>query len=332
MQRFLKGISLLILWFFAAALHVWSYGALYYCSFPANNIFHILSLAGYIIIVLLILAVSRKKTKGLLISLICFLAIAVWFITIMPDKNGIYPPELRMPYPEFKGDLVTLHNVRNCDYRTPEDFDVRYDTRTYDLDKLETVDMLVNYWGMDLVAHTFLSYGFSDGKYIAVSIEIRPEIDEEYGEINGLFKQYEIIYVWADERDLIRLRTNYKKEDIYIYRTSLSPDKVRKLFVNMLERTNSLYEDPEFYNTVTESCTNTIGDHIRKTGVEKLPFWKRRLLSGSVDKHAHNEGWLITGGLPFPKLRKNALINDRAVAADKDRHFSKKIRTHLTAM
>ena len=118
--------------------------------------------------------------------------------------------------------------------------------------------------GQDAVAHTFLSFGFSDGRYLSVSVEIRPEVGESYGMLDGFFKQYELIYIWGDERDLVRTRTNYWNEDAYLYRSSLSEDKIQRLFISMLERTNSLYKNPEFYNTLTESCTSSVAIPIRR--------------------------------------------------------------------
>jgi len=193
---------------------------------------------------------------------------------------------------------------------------------------LQTVDIFINYWGMESIAHAFLSFGFSDGRYLPISIEIRPEVGEEYGLLNGFFKQYELLYLWADERDLVLTRTNVREEDAYLYRVNLKPPNVRKLFISMINRTNNLYEKPDFYNTLFESCTNTIGDHVINEHIVDLPFWKRRFLSGDVDQRMYKLGLLDTAQ-PFSALRQKANINERAKAADRDPHFSSKIRTHL---
>ncbi len=319
-----------VLWGLGIFIQLWSFGVIYFCSFPSNPTAQKISIFSYIALVVIFVLFSKKKTKALLLSFIGYLAILVWFSSIEIPMGGIYPDNLVMPYADIRGEHIALHNVRNCNYRTKDDFDVRYETRKYDLEKLETLDVLINYWGNELVSHAFLSFGFSDGQYVAVSIEIRPEVGESYGEFKGLFKQYEIIYIWADERDLVGLRTNYKNEDVYLYRTILNPEKVRLLFLSMIERTNDLYEHPEFYNTCTQSCTNTIGDHIIKTGIEDLPFWKRRVLTGTTDKRLYNGAW-IEGEGAFEALRTKSHINDSAKAAGKEKDFSSKIRMHLSS-
>ena len=262
------------------------------------------------------------------IPLVGFLCVLAYEWQIQPKTNAHYPPAVeKTAYAELSGDRVTLHNIRNADYRSVDDFDVRWETRAYDLKDLRTLDVFVNYWGIDAVAHVFVSFGFKDDRYLAVSVEYRPEVGESYGTFNGLFKQYEIIYIWADERDIARLRTHYWKEDVYLYRTTLLPGQVRKLFVSMLDRTNAIHAKPEFYNTVTQSCTNTLGDHIIKAKVFDLPFWKRKLLTGTVDRRLYEQGLLETNGKPFTELRTQSKVNAKAQAADQDPDFSKKIRT-----
>jgi hypothetical protein len=328
MKNLAKIIGLIFLWFAGSVLHLWSALVLYYCSFFLYSALRSFAVAGYISAIIIIVVLSKKKYAGLLISLLGFVAVARGFGSIQPKANAQYPPELTLPDAEFRGDNVTIYNVRNCSYRSPNDFDVRYETRTYDLNDLKTLDVMVNYWGMDLIAHTFLSFGFSDGRYIAVSVEIRPEIGKAYDMLQGFFKQYNLIYIWADERDLVRLRTNYKKEDVYLYRTTLSPENVRKMFVSMLETTHAMAGKPQFYNTATNSCTNTLGNHLIAAKIAKIPFWKRRFLTGDVDRRMYNDG-LLDRSVPFPELRREANIDDRAQKADQDSDFSEKIRTHL---
>ena len=283
---------------------------------------------GFLAGVPLAMLILRSKKWAVFLPLVAFLIVLAYEWQIQPKTNAHYPPEVaQTAYAEFQGDRVTIHNIRNADYRTVDDFDVHWKTRDYELKDLQTLDVFVNYWGMDAIAHIFVSFGFTGGRYLAVSIEFRPEIGETYGTFNGLFKQYEIIYVWADERDIARLRTNYRKEDVYLYRTALSPEKVRRLFVSMLERTNALHRKPEFYNTVTESCTNTIGDHIIQAKVFGLPFWERRILTGATDRRLYDRGLLETFGRSFPELRVQSKINAKAQAADQSPDFSKKIRS-----
>jgi Domain of unknown function (DUF4105) len=309
--------------------HLWSFGALYYSPIQPESLRALIAycfLAGVPLAVL----VFRSKKWAVVLPLAGFLCVLAYEWQIQPKTNAHYPPLVeRTAYAEFNGDHITLHNIRNTDYRTIDDFDVHWETREYDLKDLQTLDVFVNYWGMDAIAHVFVSFGFAAGRYLAVSIEYRPEVGESYGTFNGLFKQYEITYVWADERDIARVRTNYKKEDLYLYRTTLAPDKVRDLFVSMLERTNALHEKPEFYNTATQSCTNTIGDHIIKEHIFDLPFWKRRILTGATDRRLYEQGLLETLGRPFPELRAQSKVNDKAKVADQDPDFSNRIRAFI---
>jgi hypothetical protein len=326
-------LSFLFRWVFLpvvlTGLHLWSYGALYYSPIEPELLRAWLSTI-YVIGIPLAVLVFRSRKWAVILPLLGFLCVLAYWWQIQPKTDAVYQPQVeRTAFAEVQGDHVIFHNIRNSDYRTADDFDAHWETREYDLNKIRTVDVYTNYWGMDAIAHVFVSFGFSDGRYLAVSIEYRPEVGEVYGTFNGLFKQYEIIYVWADERDIARLRTNYRKEDVYLYRTSFTPDQARELFVSMVERTNSLHRKPEFYNTVTESCTNTIGDHLIKTRIVDVPFWKRRILTGGVGERLYGEGLLVTGGKPFPELKAESKINARAEAADQAADFSQKIRSHL---
>ena len=308
-------------------LHLWSFGALYYSPIEPE-LLRMWIAAIYGVGIPLAVLILRSRKWAVILPLAGFLCVLAYEWQIQPKKDAHYQPQVaKTAYAELQGDKVILHNVRNTNYRTVDDFDVRWETREYELKDLRTLDVFVNYWGIATVAHVFVSFGFADGQYLAVSIEYRPEVGESYGTFNGLFKQYEIIYVWGDERDLVRLRTHYRKESVYLYRTNIMPNKVRDLFVSMIERTNALHQTPEFYNTVTESCTNTIGDHVIKANVFDLPFWKRRILTGSTDRRLYEEGQLETYGKTFPELRAVSNIDANARAADQDKDFSKKIRT-----
>jgi len=308
----LKYFYLILVWLTGILTQIWAAGVIYYCSFPEDNTYRGILSVTYLFVVLVFIVLQKKKTKALFKSLVGYIFILIWFSSIKVNPDAVYPEHLQTTHAEIKGNRVVIHKVRNNNYRTRDDFDVHYETREYDLNNLKTVDLLVNYWGIEAVAHTFLSFGFTDGQYISVSIGIRPEVGEEYGMLKGFFKQFELIYEWADERDLIRLRTNYRGEEAYLYRVELPPEKVQTLFLSMLRRTNRLHQKPEFYNTLFQSCTNTIGDHIINEGIYDIPFYKRRFLSGDIDQRMYKEGLLMTFDLPFKELRQKANIVERA--------------------
>jgi Domain of unknown function (DUF4105) len=237
---------------------------------------------------------------------------------------------MRLPNATINGDLITIHNIRNFDYRTETDFTPRYYTKTFDLRQLDSVDVIACYWMGDAIAHIFLSFGFGDKDFLAISIETRRERHESYSTVAGFFKQYELFYVVADERDLIRLRTNYRKdppEDVYLYRTRAPPDNARRLFLDYIREINSLAEKPEFYNALTTNCTTSILTHTR-VNQGGLPLSWKVLLSGYVPQYLYDRDGIDTS-LPFEELQRRSHINVAAQAADDAPDFSQRIRVGL---
>ena len=236
----------------------------------------------------------------------------------------------RLPEARFEGTTVTVQDVRNFEWRTTTDYTARWDSRRYDLARLESVWFLVEPFGdFRGPAHTFLSFGFADSKggteYVAVSVELRKEIGESYHPVRGLFREYELMYVVGDERDLVRLRSNVRHDSVYLYRVRATPEQGRTLLRQMLERANELRRAPEFYNTLTSSCTTNIVDHVNAIAPERVPFSYKVLLPAFADELAYDLGLLDTTR-PFAELKREALINARALAATDDPAFSAKIR------
>src|SRR5262249_8213252 len=221
---------------------------------------------------------------------------------------------------------IFVHNIRNCDYRTETDFDVHYYDKKLDLSKLKTADLYLVFWGLP-VAHTMMSFGFVGGDYLCFSIETRQEKSEDYSAIKGFFKQYELTYIIADERDLVRLRTNYRKdENAYLYRLKADPGLVRNVFIDYLRSANSLKDKPEWYNAATSNCTTNIRGH-------SAPYTHQRfrwqvLVKGYLDKMLYDDG-TVDRSLPFEELKQRCYINPKAKAADKDPAFSQRIRVGI---
>ena len=232
----------------------------------------------------------------------------------------------RLPRATFHGDTVAIHNVRNFDYQAIDRWTPRWEDRRYDLSQLESAWFVVEPFGdMRGPAHTFVSFGFSDGRYLAVSVEIRKEKGETYHPVKGLFRRYELMYVVGDERDLVRLRSNYRKDSVFVYRVATEPARARALLTDMLERATRLAERPEFYNTLTSTCTTNIVSHVNRIAPERVPWSYKVLLPGYSDELAYDIGLLDTS-VPFAELRKRSLINERAAAADSSPDFSARIR------
>jgi hypothetical protein len=254
----------------------------------------------------------------------------VAFLRIPASNDRDWQPEVRRPaYATIQGSMVTIHNVRNFDYKTETDFTERWDTRTYDLNKLDSANIIAVYWAGKAIAHIMISFGFGDKDYLAVSIETRKEKGESYSTLAGFFRQYELYYVVADERDVIRVRTTYRQpqEDVYVYRVNGPVGNVRRVFLDYIQSMNELHQRPSYYNTLTTNCTTSILFHSRMNPEAPPMSWKI-LLSGYVPDYLYELGRLDTSK-PFPELEKLSHVNARAHAADKDPAFSQRIREGL---
>lgn len=228
---------------------------------------------------------------------------------------------------EISGNTVAITNIRNIDYRTTSDYDIHYYDKIFNLDKIESVWYMVEpFSGYGAgAAHTLVSFGFEGGNYVAISAEIRKEKGETFSPIKGLLRQYELIYVTADERDVIKLRSNYRKDDVFLYPVQTSKEKMQELFVSMLKRANKLATDSEFYNTLTNTCTTNIVAHVNEIVPGRIPFSYKVLMPGYSDELARQVG-LIDNTLPMDELRAKYKINDRAVKYASDPLFSQRIR------
>jgi len=257
------------------------------------------------------------------------MALLVWYFGLEPSNERDWQTDVAvLPYATVEGDLVTVHNIRNFDYHTETDYTPAYYDKRFDLRKLEGVDVVAVYWMGPAIAHVFLSFAFSGGDHLAISIETRKEKGEGYSTLKGFFRQYELYYVVADERDVFRLRTNYRRdppEDVYVYRVSGPLENGRKIFLEYINRINALKANPEFYNSLTTNCTTNIWLNSRVNS-EHLPFSWKILASGHVPELLYEHGRLATGGLPFSELQQRAHINARAQAAGTAADFSQRIR------
>jgi hypothetical protein len=255
------------------------------------------------------------------------LALALAAGCAMPSNHRDWSPELAvLPYAERLGNQVKVHNVRNCSYISEDQFVVKHYDRTYDLDRLRTVDFfVVPFAGMPSLAHTMLSFGFDDDEYLAVSVEVRKQKGQTYQLVKGMLHEYELMYVVGDERDLIKLRTEYRKVDVYLYRSTATPEKAQELFVDVFDRVNKLSSQPEFYDTLSNNCTTNIAQHINHLAPNKIPFDYRVLLPGYSDRLAYDLGLIEHYGT-FEETRQRAHINALAMAYRDDADFSAKIR------
>jgi hypothetical protein len=236
------------------------------------------------------------------------------------------PDQAVLAYAETSGDLVQVHNVRNCKYVTADSYVVEYYDKTYDLRALQTVEFIVvPFSNMPALAHTMLSFGFDGDEHVAVSVEIRREKGETYQFLGGITDQYELMYVVGDERDLVKLRTNYRGDDVYLYRAKATPEQARALFVDVMRRVNQLHDDPEFYNSFTNNCTTNLMRHVNDLVPGKVPYRLGVLLPGYSDRLAFGLGLLEPHG-NFAETRRRARISDVAREVADAPDFSTRIR------
>jgi hypothetical protein len=323
-MKILRFLACAVAWIAAVFCVVWAFGALYF-DFPTAG-----ALAAILFVLLLFAAIVFVRGKLLKLAIVfgAFALVTSWWLTLKPSNDRNWQPDVaQTAWADINGDEVTIHNVRNCDYRTETDFTPRWETRTVRLSRIRGMDVAINYWGSPWISHPIVSFQFTDALPLCFSIETRKTIGQKYSALDGLYRQYTLIYVVADERDSIRLRTNYRREDVYLYRTLASPAQARERFLEYIKAINALHEHPRWYNEVTTNCTTSI--RTQRSVKLRAPWDWRMLINGKADELLYEHHAIATGGLPFSELKHRSLINDRARAADKDRDFSRLIREGL---
>ena len=302
----------------------WAIGALYFDLPLAWLRVPLALIYGMAMLAVLIFVKGRWRAMGVVAG--GFAVVLAWWFTIEPSNEGNWQPDVaQLAWAEIANDEVTLHNVRNCEYRTDTDYTPKWETRVVHLSNLTGVDLAINYWGSPWIAHPIASFQFGDAAPVCFSIETRKKIGQTYSAIGGLYRQFELIYIVADERDVIRVRTNYRKgEDIYLYHTTISPAQARERFLEYIHSLNVLREKPRWYNAVTTNCTTSI--RTQHPPGERIPWDWRILLNGKGDELMYEHQLIITGGAPFAELKARSLINSRAQAANDAPDFSHQIR------
>jgi len=254
-----------------------------------------------------------------------FGALVFWWWQIRPTNHRLWADDVaRITSGSIEGDQVTLQNVRNFDWRSDDDYTQRWETRVYNLDGLISVDMIVSYWDGTAIAHMLVSFGFNDGQRLAFSVEVRREKNKSYSEIDGFFKRYGLSIIAADERDVIRVRTNVRGEDDYLYRIRLPLPAMRSLFLGYVEQADALVNEPRFYNTITVNCT-TLVYHMMKRIVGYLPWSYRLLFTGYLPAYVYRVGGLDQR-YSLAELRALGRITERAKVSDRSDTFSEDIR------
>ena len=326
----LKVIGNIGLWIVLCGMTAWGSLAIFFSYLPhaARPVLSVL----FALVQLAVLFFLKPKGLAYAIFFALFAIVLAGWLSMKPSNHREWQADVAvLPYADIKGDRVTVHNIRNCDYRSETDYTARYYDQTFDVSKLDAIDLHLVNWGIPYISHTMISFGFQGKKYLCISIETRKEKGEGYSTIKGFFRQYELMYVVADERDLVRLRTNYRKDEmVYLYRLNGKKKVFREIFLDYMRYINRLKNKPEWYNALTGNCTTQIRGHTKPyTGKTKWDW--RILLNGQLDEMAYENG-LLNQSLPLETLRQKSIINQRAKGLDQHPDFSILIRRGLPGM
>jgi hypothetical protein len=314
-------------WCGAVLLHIWCVAALYFdLPWPRMRLSGALAYALFLPAAILFV---RGGGWRLAICLGSFAVVLLWWLSLEPSNDRNWQDVAQTPWAEVNGDVVTIHNYRDCRYQTESEYICEWKTKTVNLAELRGIDVAFIHWGIPKIAHIIVSFHFAGDTYVAVSVEMRKQVGQSYSAIRGFFRRYTLIYIFADEHDLIRLRSNFRQgEEVDLYRTTADAEYSRQLFLQYLRRANELHGRPEWYNALTSNCTTNIFSEMRAIG--PLPagmsrFDPRLVFSGDADKMLYDHG-LLAGNLPFGQLRAQSRINPSAQAAGNSPGFSGLIR------
>jgi hypothetical protein len=329
MKKLLRLFSYLLLWLLLLVVVAWGGAALWFDG-PSPHPLALGLAAGYVLASLAFLVWLRPRHRAYAAFLILFTVVLGWWLSLAPSNDRAWLPDVaRPPSAEIQGDRVTLRNVRNFDYRSEFDYSERWETRSYDLSRIRGLDLYMVYWGSPNIAHTILSWEFEDGRHLAISIETRKETGESYSALRGFFRQYELYYVVADERDLVGLRTHHRHEDVYLYRLRTPPARARALLLNYLATINKMAVKPKWYNAFSHNCTTAIRLHAGNA-IQEIPFDWRWLANGYLDELLYIGG-IVNRGLPFAELKSLSYINPKVKDLPLDAGFSAALRQGLPA-
>ena len=304
----------------------WGTLALWY-QLPGGSVGRSAGSAAWVLLVvaLVALAICHRSWLPLGIYAAAYAALLFWWVGISPSNQRVWADDVaRMLTGTVQGSEVILQNVRDFSWRSDSDYDVRWETRRYDLDHLATADAVLSYWGSKAIAHAMISFGFDDGSHVVFSVEIRKKRGDRYSPVGGFFKQFEMILVAADENDIVRVRTNIRGEDDYLYPLRMDQPTLRSLFLSYVRAANRLATQPAFYNSLTSNCTTIVYRMARQIDAG-LPWDVRLLLTGYLPEYLHKIG-ALDPEVPVEILRQRGRITERARASVAGTDFSRAIR------
>ena len=322
-RRIALFLGVAIYYFLFCILILWAAGVLYY-DVNWNSKMQALPAILWILFAIAATVLTRPHRLGIFTVLSFVTLIMIWHISILPQQYRDWQEvHLKTPYAEINGDIVTVHDIRDFQFRGPSDFTPAYETHSYNLNNLRDVDLFLNFWGSDKMAHPIVSFDFGQDGHLCFSIETRREKNEGFSAVGGLFKMFEIIYIACTERDCVMLRAVSPGEDVYLYKTKIGKEDTKMIFLQYIKRIDELCKKPEFYNAITANCTTSIR---RQNSPERRRPWDwRMLINGEFDRMLYDNDMLDTS-IPFEELKKRSHINRKALDAGYSSDFSERIR------
>ena len=327
-MRALRPFGIVAVWLLCASLNAWAMAALYFDFSRTGREW--LSPGIYLVGLTFFVAIAKSRVVRIGACFTGFFIVLLCWLSLKPSNNRDWQSNLaQTPWAEITGDRVTIHNFRHCYYRQEAEFTCEWLTKEVFLSQVRGIDFFVDYWGSPWIAHPIISFQFGDKDYVAASIEARFQVAQGYSPIRSFFRQFTIVYVLASERDLIRLRTNYRSgEKVYLFHTTASPQVSRDLFLQYLRQANRLRDEPRWFNAVTNNCTTSMFANMAATGhmpagSSRYSWWV--LLNGRAPEMLYRGGY-FAGKLPFPELKAQAYINPVANTVNDAPDFSQRIR------
>ncbi|MFS4580221.1 DUF4105 domain-containing protein [Phaeobacter sp. C3_T13_0] len=326
MTRALRLFCLGLLCLLILLATIWGTMALWY-RLPVDSLWRTAAASGFAGLGLATLwaLIRGRALRGLATFCLALAAVIWWWGSLTPPADANWSPDVaRQVTGTRDGDILTLTNVRNFDWRTPTDFTARWDNRSYDLSQLQSIDLFMSYWAGPEMAHMVVSFGFADGEHIAWSVEVRRQVGGEFSPIADLFKTNTLVLIAADERDVIGTRTNARGEDVQLFRIKADPETARTLLMQYVDAANGLAQRPQWYNSLTKNCTTVVMTMIR-TIVQDVPLDWRLLANGYLPEYAHDQG-VLAQSFSTEELRKLGSITAMAQAMGITDQYSAVIR------
>ncbi|MCP4177314.1 MAG: DUF4105 domain-containing protein [bacterium] len=326
-KSILKKTVISIAYVLLILIYVWCIPAVYFMSMRAEGFYLILTFGFAVLLPFLFFCLYKKKYKIYILYGLCLIVI-IFFTHMIPfdNKNWIDSVAV-MPSVSFDKNLVSVRNIRNFDYETEFIYKIDYYNKTFDINSIKSVDYILSYWDDNIyIAHTLLRFGFDNGSHICVSVETRLEKGEPQSGLRGLYNQYELIYILADESDILMLRTNYRKEKVYVFPFKGTKEDMERLFWAVMKKVQHLEHKPEFYNTLKENCLTSLTNELRKIKDRKILFDYRYILNGQSDKLGYERGLFTTNEMNFKEFKKKHYINQYISDKTDKNNYSQVIR------